>query len=361
MSGELARNEDKQRQEVVSFTLSVLTENEVSRVGEARQAIADRTRERIRESVPEETRRAYDGDWTRFTDWCSPLGYQPLPATPDVLAYYATHLADEGKAPATIDRAIAAILTAHESAGIEKPATEPARAVLKQYRHEIATDENGRTVRKAPPVTITKLRGMVATCAPESLAGLRDRALIVAGFACGARRSELAALNIRDVEFVEEGVILNIRTSKADKESRGRRPKLIYGNHPETCPVRTLRAWLDALAQRGITSGPLFRRIDRHGVLGRAPNGRGDPQGRLTGQGALLIVRRAAKRAGIDHASAFTGHSLRSGFATETYRAGANPVWIADQGGWDRKSKAMYGYLHEVDGWKDNPLTEVGL
>lgn len=347
--------------EVVSFPLTSLTDSEIAAVGEAREAIADRTRERIRKSVPEETRRAYDGDWGRFADWCALLGYVPLPAVPDTLAYYATHLADEGMAPASIDRAIAAILRAHGAAGVTKPDTEPARAVLKQYRHQIATDENGRTVRKAPPVTITKLRGMVATCDTDTLAGLRDWALIVAGFACGARRSELAALNIRDVEFTEQGVILTIRTSKADKESRGRRPKLPPGNHPETCPVLTLHAWLDALLARGITTGPLFRRIDRYDNLGRAPHGRGDPQGRLTGQGVLLIVRRAAKRAGLDHASAFTGHSLRSGFATETYRAGGSPVWIADQGGWDRKSKAMYGYIHEVDGWNDNPLTDVGL
>lgn len=348
-------------QEVDSFTLTSLTGNNVDRVGEARAEIAERTRERIRESVPEETRRAYDGDWSRFRGWCALLGYTPLPADPDTLAYYANHLADEGMAPSTIDRAVAAILRAHGAAGVVKPDTEPARAVLKQYRHQIATDENGRVVRKAPPITITKLRGMVATCDADTLAGLRDRALIVAGFACGARRSELAALNIRDVEFTEQGVILSIRTSKADRQSRGRRPKLPPGNHPETCPVLTLHAWLDALAARGIAAGPLFRRIDRYDKLGRAPHGRGDPQGRLTGQGVLLIVRRAAKRAGLDHASAFTGHSLRSGFATETYRAGGSPVWIADQGGWDRKSKAMYGYIHEVDGWKDNPLAEVGL
>lgn len=355
-----ADHEDRSR-EVASFALTSLTDNEVSGVGDARQAIADRTRERIRKSVPEETRRAYAGDWKRFTQWCALLDYTPLPADPDVLAQYVTSLADDGKAPATIERALASILTAHETANLPKPATKPARAALRQYRTETAEDEHGKRVRKAPPATVTKLRAMVDTCDTDTLAGLRDRALIVVGFSVGARRSELAKLNISDVDVEEEGIVVVVRTSKTDKESHGRRPKLVQTKHPETCPVRTLLAWLAALRSRDITTGPLFRRIDRWDHLGRAPHGRGDPQGRLTGAGVALIVRRAAKRAGLDHASAFTGHSLRRGFATETYKAGGDPHWISDQGGWQRGSKTMYGYIAEVDSWKNNPLPDMGL
>lgn len=352
-------------QELSSLPLTSLTVNQNPGVErgliEARQHLADRTSERIRNSIPKETVRAYTGDWTRYTDWCAELDYTPLPTHHDTLAQYVTHLADAGKAPSTIERAMASILAAHEAANLPKPATKPARAALKDYRTEIATDENGRRVRKARPATITKLRAMVATCDPDTLAGARDRALLVLGFATGCRRSEIAALNLTDVAFEEEGVVVTVRKSKTDKDAHGRQPKLIAGNHPETCPIRTLQAWIDVLAAKGITTGPLFRRIDRHGNLGRAPHGRGDPQGRLTGHGVALVVRRAAQRAGVDSASAFTGHSLRRGFATETYRAGANPLWIAGQGGWQKGSKTLYGYIDEVDSWKDNPLAEVGL
>lgn len=346
-----------------SFALMSLTGNENGGFGQAleqaRAHLAQRTSHRIRNSVPTETRRAYAGDWARFQRWCQTLGYQSLPTDPDVLAQYVTHLADAGKAPSTIERAVAAILTAHTTANLPKPATKPARAALRHYRVESA--ENGRRVRKAPPVTITNLRAMVGTCDPDTLAGVRDRALIVVGFATGCRRSELAGLNIEDVEFCEEGVVVTVRKSKTDQDAHGRQPKLVAGRYWETCPIRTLRAWLDALAEQGVSSGPLFRRIDRHGNLGRAPHGRGDPQGRLTGHGIALIIRRAAQRAGLDHADMFTGHSLRRGFATETYRAGASMLWIAAQGGWSPGSKALHGYIDDVNSWQDNPLAQVGL
>lgn len=282
-----------------------------------------------------------------------------LPATAATLAEYVSHLADEGKAPSTIERAMAAVTVAHVSADAEPPSTRPARAVLRRHRAELA--EGGRGVRKAKALTITALRAMVETLDTSTLAGLRDRALIVVGFALGARRSELAALNIADLTFTEDGLQVAIRRSKTDKESIGRHTALPYTSRPATCPVRTIKAWLDALAERGETSGPVFRRIDRHGNLGRAPHGRGEVNGRITGQAVAIIVRRTALRAGLDAASAFSGHSLRRGFATETHRQGKNPLRIARHGGWKDGSTTLAGYIEDANQWEDNALTDVGM
>lgn len=341
--------------------------NEIQAVGDRHagavatpdHALSDTTVRRIRESVPESTRRVYAGDRERFVTWCSGRGRQPLPATPQTLADYTSQLADEGKAASTIERALSAILTLHEAGGHPKPNTKLAQAVMRKYRAELA--DAGRGIRKAPPVTITVLRAMVETCDLEQLAGVRDRALIVIGFALGARRSELAALNIADLTVQSEGLQVTIRRSKTDKDSTGRVVALPYGSHPQTCPVRTAQAWLDALAAHDATTGSLFRRIDRYGNLGRAPHGRGDADGRLTGQAVALIVRRAAKRAGLDAASAFTGHSLRRGFATAAYTTGADPLRIARHGGWKDGSATLAGYIEDVDRWKSNPLADIGL
>ncbi|MEV5210892.1 site-specific integrase [Micromonospora sp. NPDC053740] len=323
------------------------------------EQLSEAARRRIRESVPASTRRAYAGDWRRFTHWCDDHQRSHLPATAATLAEYVSHLADEGKAASTIERAMAAITVAHAAADLPPPHTRPARAVVRRHRAELA--EGGRGVRKAKALTITALRAMVDTLDISTLAGVRDRALIVVGFALGARRSELAALNIADLAFTDHGLQIAIRRSKTDKESVGRSTALPYTSRPATCPVRTMQAWLDALAARRETSGPVFRRIDRHGNLGRVPHGRGEASGRITGQAVAIIVRRTALRAGLDAASAFSGHSLRRGFATETHRRGKNPLRIARHGGWKDGSATLAGYIEDADQWEDNALTDVGL
>jgi len=315
------------------------------------------TVDKIRRSVPPNTARAYHDDWRRFAGWCKTELREALPASAQTLAAYVDHLADAGRAPSTIDRAIASVLSAHEAAGVPKPNTKLARSVLKTTRRDRATE--GVRVAKARAVTIDVLRAMVDALAAGPV-GIRDRALLVVGFALGARRSELAGLDIADLEFTEAGLAVVIRTSKTDQESEGRDVAIPYGSHPETCPVRTTQAWLAVLAESGRTTGPLFVRIDRHGVIGRAVRAR-DAGERLSGQAVAIVVRRAALAAGMDPTAAWSGHSLRRGFATATYEAGADPLRIARHGGWKDGSKTLLGYVEEVNRWKDNPLVGVGL
>lgn len=339
-------------------------------------------RDRLRRAMPDSTRRAYTGDLRRFLSWCADR--KVLPAAiylsdderlADALRQllqqhgdlhviateYVSALADASRAPATIERALAAIAAAHRAAGAGALRTDGPRQVLRSYRRDRATTGTGVRVRKAAPVTVAALRAMTDVLDRGTLVGVRDTALLVLGFALGARRSELAALDIADLRFTADGVQVEVRTSKTDRDSLGRTGALPYGAHSVTCPVRTAQAWLAALADHGLRSGPLFVRIDRHGGLGRTPTGRGSSDGRLTGQAVALIVARTAAAAGLDPAAAWSGHSLRRGFATETYRTGADPLRIARAGGWKDGSATLLGYIDDVDRWQANPLAGVGL
>jgi site-specific recombinase XerD len=341
--------------------------------------LSDHTRDLLARAMPEGTRRAYTGDLRRFLDWCAArdliatptagadaLGpaFTALLATgvdlPTLATDYVGHLAAAGKAAPTIERALAAISRTYKAATGVRMATDGPRAALRTYRRDRAATPCAEP-RKAAPVTIDVLRAMVATTNSATVAGLRDRALLVLGFALGARRSELAALDGADVRETAEGIQVLIRRSKTDRDSAGRTVAVPYGTHPDTCPVRVTRTWVALLAAHGRRSGPLFVRVDRHGTLGRAPSGRGSVDGRLTGQAVALIVKRAAEAAGLDPVAAWSGHSLRRGFATEAYRNGADRLRIARHGGWDDNSRALAGYVEEVDRWKSNPLTGIGL
>ncbi|MFI2664861.1 tyrosine-type recombinase/integrase [Micromonospora carbonacea] len=314
----------------------------------------------IDEATPATTRRAYRDEWTRFTRWCNAQQRTALPATAETLAEYAGHLAGRDLAPSSIGKALAAITKAHVTAGHGEPDRRGAREVLRGYRKRHV--QTGGKTKRAPALTLTALRAMVATLDPDTLTGVRDRAVIVLGFAMGARRSELAALDLADLEPHAEGLQVTVRISKTDKEGRGRFVAVPYGSNLATCPVRAVEQWRTALAHHGRAEGPLFLRIDRHGRLGHVATGRGDATGRITGETVAAIIRRAAVAAGLDAASAFSGHSLRRGFATAAYAApDADLVRIARHGGWKEGSAALFGYLEEVDRWRKNPAAGIGL
>src|SRR5207247_1909039 len=133
--------------------------------------------------------------------------------------------------------------------------------------------------------------------------GARDRALVLLGFAGAFRRSELIGLGVEDCAFNKDGLTIKLRRSKTDQEGAGRKIGIPYGSNPETCPVRTVQAWME---QTGIASGPLFRSINRHGQV---------QSGRLSGIDVARVVKKLAHRAGLD-AVKYAGHSLRAGHAT---------------------------------------------
>ncbi|WP_424534378.1 tyrosine-type recombinase/integrase [Sphaerisporangium viridialbum] len=326
---------------------------------------SEAVRVRLARGLADNTSRAYTRDWNTFTAWCASAGRTPMPATVETLTEYVTHLAatltERGTlpAPSTIERALACVQSRHKKAGLPLNA-EGARLALRAYRKERAAE--GERTRKAPPAALDILRAMIDACDVASLAGLRDRAALVLGFALMGRRSELAALDIEDLAVTLEGLEVLIRQSKTDQDARGEVVPLPYGSHPDTCPVRVVQAWMAALAELGITTGPLLRGVDRHGRITTGSTGAsGKAAKRMSGHGLNLIVRRAAIRAGLPGAETYTAHSLRAGGATAAAKAGAPVSAIARHGRWSEKSPVAHGYIRAADKWRDNPMRGVGL
>jgi site-specific recombinase XerD len=334
-----------------------------------RQGTVDRTlsaaaRAAVAAGVPDSTRRAYASDLAQYATWCAGVGRTSLPATPETLTEYVTHLtttpsARTGRplAPSSIERALAAIRTAHHAADLSAPQTKGARKVLSGYRARLAEAKDPAAVPKRASAAVPEaLRAMLAPLDRSTLPGMRDASLLLLGYACAARVSELVALDITDVVPTTDGLLVTVYRRKQKRYDECAVP---YGSVPATCPVRTVRGLLELLAAAGRTTGPLLPRIDRHGRI--APplfrRGRpiGDPSGRMTAESAAAVVTRLADRAHLD--GQWTGHSLRRGFATASRRAGHTLERIGRHGGWADGSRALLGYMEEGDRWEKNPVT----
>lgn len=320
---------------------------------EADFQLSEGARQRMYDAINDNTRKAYTRIGEAWFAWCVEQRRRPLPATPETLADYINHLADDPrKGPASLRQALSAIRTLHRVAGYKgQPDTDKALMVLQTASVEHA--DKGNRVRQAPPLLIDPLRQMVDKCDPGTLAGKRDRVLLVLGLASMLRRSELAALRISDLVETPDGLEVLVRKSKTDQKARGVVVPVPHGAHADTDPVRLVNTWLEALAVRGITEGPLLRAVDRHDNLHRS--------GRMSTDAINRAVRRIAKRAGIPNASTYTAHSLRAGGATVAYKAGAPVSAIAGQGRWAKNSPVVLEYIRAVDKWQDNPMRNVGL
>lgn len=201
------------------------------------------------------------------------------------------------------------------------------------------------TVQKAAALT-DDIRAMLEAT-DEGLIGLRDRALILLGFAGAFRRSELVSLDVEDCGFSKDGLTVTLRRSKTDQDGQGRKIGIPYGSNPATCPVRVLQAWIE---QVGVTTGPVFRSINRHGQV------RPD---RLSPADVARIVKKLAERASLD-ATKYAGHSLRAGHATSAAIAGASERSIMNQTG-HRSVQMVRRYIRDGSLFRDNSGGKLGL
>lgn len=289
----------------------------------------------VAESLSPTTRRAYRSALAAFRAWCEREGLSPLPAAPETVARFLASEADAGLKVATLEQRAAAIRWAHEAAGYEAPtAAKAVRSTLAGIRRTV-----GVAPERKAPATAERLAAMVAHAPAATLKGKRDRALLLFGFASAMRRSELVALEVRAVETTQRGLLVTVRRSKADQEGRGHVRAVPFGRSAETCPVRALRAWLEAA---GITEGRVFRSVTRHGQVG----------GSLSSRAVADVVKSYARAAGLD-AEGFAGHSLRAGFVTSAAERGKAPDRIADHTG--HASMAMVRtYTRRSDAFRDH-------
>ncbi len=303
------------------------------------------------------TRRAYAADWHHFASWCDGHGLSSLPASPGTIAAYLTAHAEALKV-STLGRRLAAIRAAHQHARLPLDLTGQA---FKDVWAGIRRERGTRPIKKRALVT-ADLRKAVAEL-PASTIGVRDRALLLVGFASALRRSELASLVVGDgvghrVSFTDDGLLIELGRSKSDQESKGAVIAVPFGSRVTTCPVRALRAWL---AEAGIEHGPVFRPITRHGHIGADA---------MTGHGVALAVKRAVFRAelatghsiaeAMASAATVAGHSLRAGFVTAADAAGAPISKIMEQARHAR-FETTRGYVREADAFRDNAAGYLGL
>jgi integrase len=282
----------------------------------------------VRDSLAGNTRRAYLSDLAHFESW----GGQ-VPATDQLIAsYLATHA--ETSSTATLQRRVASLSKAHRALGVPNPTqSELVKAVLRGIKRS-----SGRPQKQAKALLRDDLLAVLDSMC-DSLKDARDRALLLIGFAGGFRRSELAGLNVEDIESVRQGIIIHLKRSKTDQEGVGRKIGIPFGR-TRHCPVTAVEQWR---TRSGIGEGALFRPVDRHGVISNQ---------RLSGEAVSLVVKERVAAAGIDPAG-YSGHSLRAGLATSAAQSGAASWKIRQQTG--HASDAMLiRYIRDGELFTDN-------
>lgn len=262
-------------------------------------------------AVSPATEKIYQDDWAAFHLWCIDQGVPSLPAAPVLVAGYLAARA-ESLGRSGLRLILAAIAHRHRRAGLvwspDPAITSSLRGILRLQR---------RPVQPAAALTSTEIRLLLGACGDDpggraGLPGLRDRALLLIGFAGCLRRSELVALDHSDVRFTAEGLVLRIRHAKGDQEGKGADVGITRGSGAGTCPVRALETWL---RRAGIAYGAIFPRLTAAGTI----------EGRLTGNGVWKILRRRAALAGltVPEGERLSPHGLRAGCITEAYLHGA--------------------------------------
>ncbi|WP_158743576.1 site-specific integrase [Acidisphaera sp. L21] len=290
------------------------------------------------------TLRAYKTDLENFKAWCMERKLTPMPAAPEIVGAY---LADAGRgyALSTLRRRVAAIARAHR---IAKEPLDTRHPAIRETLRGIART-HGEPPRRAAALTTADIKRLVAACG-DDMAGTRDQAIFLICFAGALRRSELVGLDIENVTKTTEGLRLLITRSKTDKEGAGAEIGLSYGRHPATCPVAAFTRWTE---RAGIQSGPLFRKVDRWGVV---------HIGRLDPDAVRQILKKRAALAGMKGTiwEPITPHGMRAGFVTTAYKNGVPDEEIMGHTR-HRSLTTMRTYVRRAKLNTDSPAGKLGL
>ena len=284
---------------------------------------------------------AYAQSWRNFERWCSTAGRSMLPASEDTVSLFLTWCLEvKGSRLETVRLAVSSIRSRHREADLPCPIGDAVRLLIRSAARQRCESPQGKTAM-TPEQVRTICRALERH---PSLLEIRDRALLLVGFTSGCRRSELAALQLADVEFVVKGLSVRIGRSKTDQLGKGRIVGLPMGA-PSTCPVRAMRAWVRA---RGDWRGPLFCRIGPHDDLCRAP---------LRPEAVNNAIKRLLVAIGVD-AAPYGAHSLRAGLATAAAENGASSLSIMRRAGW-KSVHTVLRYVRPVEAFASNPLAGV--
>ena len=291
------------------------------------------------------TLRAYKSDFRDFGAFCAKHGFNSIPTEPKVVSLYLTHLSNNSKI-STLRRRLVSIGMVHKLKGhyldTKHPVIIENLMGIKRKKGSIQTGKK--------PILINHLKQIINVIDQqkiEKIKKLRNRTLILIGFGGGFRRTELISINLEDLDFVEEGVKITLRRSKTDQFGEGLVKGLPYFTNEKYCPVTSLKNWINLSK---IKTGPIFRRFAKSSIL---------TGHRLTDQSVVLIIKDCLKKAGIENEN-FSGHSLRSGFATVAAESGADERSIMAMTG-HKTTQMVRRYIREANIFKNNALSKIKI
>ena len=310
------------------------------------KALHEETLNNLKSSKANNTIRAYKSDFNDFGAFCSKHGFKSLPTEPKIIALYLTYLTNKDAKMSTLRRRLVSISMIHKHKGHYLDTKHP---VIIENLMGIKR-KKGSIQKGKKPLLINHLKAIVKVIdedKAEEIKKIRDKTIILTGFGGGFRRTELISIDYDDLEFVPEGLKITLRRSKTDQFGEGMIKGLPYFSNTKYCPVFHLKKWLELSK---IKDGPIFRRFAKGNSLTKH---------RLTDQTVVLIIKRYLEIAGIDNQN-FSGHSLRSGFATVTAESGADERSIMAMTG-HKTTQMVRRYIKEANLFKNNALNKIKI
>jgi len=310
------------------------------------KALQEETLLNLQSSKAKNTVRAYKSDFRDFGLFCAQNGFKSLPSEPKIVSLYLTYLSTKEAKMSTLKRRLVSIGVIHKLKGHYLDTKHP--SIIENIMG--IKRRKGSIQKGKKPIIISYLKKLIDVIDEqknEDIKKLRDRSIILIGFSGGFRRNEIVSLDYEDLDFVEEGLKIQIRRSKTDQFGEGLVKALPYFDNSKYCPVISLKNWIEISR---INSGPLFKRFLKGSRLS---------ENRLTDQTVALLIKKYLRLAGIDNKN-YSGHSLRSGFATSAAESGAEERSIMAMTG-HKSPEMVRRYIKEANLFKNNALNKIKI
>jgi len=310
------------------------------------KALQEETLLNLQSSKANNTVRAYKSDFNDFRLFCAKNGFKALPSEPKIVSLYLTHLSTKNIKMSTLKRRLVSIAVIHRLKGQYLDTKHP--SIIENIMG--IKRRKGSIQKGKKPLLINNLKQIINVIdedKEEEIKKFRDRSILLIGFSGGFRRNEIISLDFEDLDFVTEGLKINLKRSKTDQFGEGSVKGLPYFNNSQYCPVISLKKWIEV---SNIGSGPLFRRFSKGSKL---------TQNRLTDQTVALLIKKYLKLAGIESKN-YSGHSLRSGFATSAAESGADERSIMAMTG-HKSTEMVRRYIKEANLFKNNALNKIKI
>ena len=310
------------------------------------KALQQETLLNLQNSKANNTIRAYKSDFNDFGLFCAQRGFKSLPSEPKIVSLYLTHLSTKDVKMSTLKRRLVSIGVLHKLKGHYLDTKHP--SIIENIMG--IKRRKGSVQKGKKPLLINSLKKIINVIDDinnEEIKKIRDRSIILIGFSGGFRRNEIVSLNYDDLDFVQEGLKITLKRSKTDQFGEGSLKALPYFDNTQYCPVLSLKKWIET---SNINSGPLFRRFSKGSKL---------TENRLTDQTVALLIKKYLNLAGIDSRD-YSGHSLRSGFATTAAESGADERNIMSMTG-HKTPEMVRRYIKDANLFKNNALNKIKL